>query len=399
MARARDRHRERGEHRAAVSVLGGAPSLPALLALAALGGGAVGCDRGRPRAVDRLDARAANVAELRTGPPEGSSVATATRAEAPIVYRSHHAMGTQIAFTACTDDERRALDAFDAGFREIERLEALLTVWSDSSDVSRINAAAGRAPIAVSKDTLEVLERAKEASALTEGKFDVTFGALSGLWRFDHDQNGEVPSPEEVKKRIRLIDYRSLIVDRARGTAFLKRRGMKIHLGGIGKGFAVDHVVAIFRERGLRDFMVQAGGDLFVSGTRGARAWRVGIRDPRGPPDRYFAAAEVTDATFSTSGDYERSFFKNGRRYHHILDPATGAPAMRTRAVTIMALDATTAEGLSKAVFILGPQAGLRLIEKVPGAGAVIVDAKNQVHISERLRGKVRILFPPTDAP
>jgi thiamine biosynthesis lipoprotein len=145
--------------------------------------------------------------------------------------------------------------------------------------------------------------------------------------------------------------------------------------------------------------MVQAGGDMYVAGARGDRPWRVGIRDPRGGPSSYFAAAEVTDATFSTSGDYERAFLEDGVRYHHILDPATGRPAPACRSVTVMARDATTAEGLSKGVFILGPEAGLALVEGVEGAGAVVVDAANRVHVSRRLEGRIKQLHPPTDAP
>jgi thiamine biosynthesis lipoprotein len=123
----------------------------------------------------------------------------------------------------------------------------------------------------------------------------------------------------------------------------------------------------------------------------------VGIRDPRGAPEDYFASAEVSEGTFSTSGDYERTFIKDGRRYHHIIDPATGEPARGVRSVTIMAPDATLAEGLSKGVFILGPERGLALIERLEGVGAVVVDDRNQVLVSARLKDKLRILRPPTD--
>ncbi len=308
-------------------------------------------------------------------------------------------MGTQITITAYTDDEAGALAAFTEAFREVKRLEGLLTTWNPDSDISRINAAAGQHAVDVQKDTIDVLLRAKALSELTLGKFDVTFGVLSGLWKFDHDQDDSIPPIDEVKKRIALIDAKQIEIDPKRATVFLKKAGMKIHLGGIGKGFAVDHMVRILKERGFANFTAQAGGDLYASGQHGDRRWRIGIRDPRGPPDRYFAIAEVTDATFSTSGDYERSFLKDGRRYHHILDPATGEPAMKSRSVTIMAPDATTAEGLSKGVFILGWEKGFEILEKVPGAGAVVVDARNEVHISPRLAGRVKVLFAPTDAP
>jgi FAD:protein FMN transferase len=314
-------------------------------------------------------------------------------------HRSYFAMGTQITLTAYALDESRAVDAFDAAFKEAKRLEKLLTVWDPESDISRINENAGKLPVVVSAETIDVLTRAKALSEITLGKFDVTFGVLSGLWKFDHDQDDSIPPAVDLRRKLRLIDYKQIAIDPSRSAVFLKKAGMKIHLGGIGKGFAVDRMVTVLRDRGFADFMVQAGGDLFVSGRHGNRAWRVGIRDPRGPSDKYFAATEVTDSTFSTSGDYERAFLKNGRRYHHILDPATGEPATRSRSVTILAPDATTAEGLSKGVFILGPEKGFEILEKVPGTAAVVVDAKNKVHVSKRLEGKLKILSAPTDGP
>ncbi|HJL18602.1 MAG TPA: FAD:protein FMN transferase, partial [Sandaracinaceae bacterium LLY-WYZ-13_1] len=154
--------------------------------------------------------------------------------------------------------------------------------------------------------------------------------------------------------------------------------------------------VEILRARGLGDFMVQAGGDLYVAGEKGDRPWRVGIRDPRGDRTSFFAAAEVTDATFSTSGDYERFFVKDGVRYHHIIDPDVGRPASGTRSVTIMAPSAITADALSTGLFILGAEKGLEVVEELDGVGAVFVDGDNQVHISPRLDGKVKILHAPS---
>ena len=306
-------------------------------------------------------------------------------------------MGTVVTITAWTADEAAAVAAFDAAFAEMERLERLMTVWRPESDVSRLNAAAGKGPVKVSAEVIEALQAARQMSDWTDGKFDVTFGALSGLWKFDHDQDNRIPDPAELGKRLPFIDYRDLVIDAGTGTAELRREGMRAHLGGIGKGYAVRRVVAMLRSRGQGHFMVQAGGDLYVAGRRGDRAWRVGIRDPRGPADRYFAAAEVTDATFSTSGDYERSFIQEGARYHHILDPDTGQPARLCRSVTVMAADALMADGLSTGVFLLGPERGMALIERLPDVEALIVDAKNRVTISSGLKDRIRILTPPTD--
>src|SRR5207247_3025244 len=143
-----------------------------------------------------------------------------------------------------------------------------------------------------------------------------------------------------------------------------------------------DRGIAILRRHGLRDFLIQAGGDLYVGGLKDHQPWRLGIRDPRGPAGHYFAELDLSDGTFSTSGDYERFFIKNGRRYHHILDPTTGEPTQGCRSVTIITDRAAIADGLSTGVFILGPEAGMALIERLPGVQGVIVSAKNEVFIS-----------------
>jgi len=309
-------------------------------------------------------------------------------------------MGTEIRVSAWADDVARADAAIEAVFREFDRLDAMMTVWRDTSDVAKLNAAAGDHPVAVSPETREVLHIANQISEQTRGKFDITFAALSGLWKFDYqDKDNSVPDPQEIARRLPLINYRDLVVDDAAGTAVLKRKGMRVNLGGIGKGYAVDRAVDIMRRSGVRDFMVQAGGDMYVSGKRGDRPWRVGIRDPRGPADRIFAALDLTDATFSTSGDYERFFMKDGRRYHHILDLRLGEPARLSRSVTLVTDRAVIADALAKGVFILGPDEGMALIERTPGVQGVIVSSHNEVSISSGLRNRLVLLAPPTDAP
>ena len=309
-------------------------------------------------------------------------------------------MGTDIRLTASTADEAAAQAAFSQVFADFDRLDRLLSVWKPDSEVVRLNAAAGDHPVPVSTDTREVLRIAREVSEWTEGAFDVTFGALTGLWKFDaQDQDGTVPDPREVQARLPLVDYRKLTIDETAGTAFLASKGMKVHLGGIGKGYAVDRAAAILRSHGLRDFMIQAGGDLYVGGMKDGRPWKLGIRDPRGPADQLFATLDLTDGTFSTSGDYERFFFKDGRRYHHILDLKLGEPARLSRSVTLVTNKAVIADALAKGVFILGPVRGLALVERIPDVEAVIVGAGNEVVVSSGLKGKVTMLARPTDAP
>ena len=315
-----------------------------------------------------------------------------------LIERAGLAMGSELTVTAWTSDDAAATAAFDAVFREFERLEGLMSVWREGSDVERLNQSAGLQPVRVSPEVREVLRAAHRVSEWTDGKFDITFGALSGLWKFDHDQDNRIPDRGEVQRQLSLIDYREVKVDEHAGTAFLERAGMRVHLGGIGKGYAIDRAAALLVGRGVSDFIIKSGGDVYAAGRRGDRPWRLGIRDPRGPADSSFAALDLADRTFSTSGDYERFFVRDGVRYHHILDADRGEPARGCRSVTIVTERAVIADGLSTGVFILGPAAGMALIERLPDVEGVIVTDSNEVLVSSGLRDRLIRTAAPTRA-
>lgn len=308
-------------------------------------------------------------------------------------------MGSTLRLSAWTADTAGAEAAFDAVFAEFDRLEKMMSTWIPTSDIAAVNRGAGVKPANASPEIRELLADARQISEWTGGKFDVTFGALSGLWKFDHDQDNVIPDMREVRRRLPLIDYRAIQIDDPLGTVFLSKKGMSIHLGGIGKGYAIDRGADILRRRGFRDFMIQSGGDIYVAGMKNGKPWRLAIQDPRGPANQPFAELDLSNGTFSTSGDYERFFLKDGRRYHHILDPATGEPARGSRSVTVVANRAVLADGLSTGVFVLGPDKGMALVEKLPDVEGVIVSDKNEVLISSGLRGKLKMVAPPTDAP
>jgi len=309
-------------------------------------------------------------------------------------------MGSELRLTAWTTDRAATAAAFEAVAAEFERLDALMSVWRPGSDVLRVNAAAGDRPVEVSADVREVLRVAWQVSEWTNGKFDVTFGPLADIWKFDaQNQDNSIPDDGTVAERRALVDYRQIEIDDRAGTVFLRRKGMRVHLGGIGKGYAVQRSMNILRRAGLRDFLIQAGGDLYAAGLNGDRPWRLGINDPRGPTGRSFATLDISDGTFSTSGDYARFFIKDGVRYHHLLDPATGKPARGCRSVTIVADDPQVADGLSTGVFILGPTEGMALIERLPDVEGIIVTARNEVLVSTGLKDKLTMIAPPTDAP
>jgi thiamine biosynthesis lipoprotein len=313
------------------------------------------------------------------------------------------AMGTVVSVFLWTDDETRAAKGADAVFAEMKRLDGVMTTWTSDSEVSHVNAAAGDKPVVVSDETFAVIERAVDVSKRSNGIFDITVGAFKGLWKFDQDMDYTLPDPADVKKRLAVIGWKHLKLDKKAKTVFLDKKGMSITLGGIAKGYAVDKCVEILQKLGFVNFMVQAGGDMYVAGKKGADPWVVGIRDPRGPEGSMFALAPITDHSFSTSGDYERGFVnpKDNLRYHHILDPRTGQPARASRSVTIRAKDAFTADAWSKVMFILGWKESLALIqrEKLTDFEAVWVDDKNEIHKTPGIEKDLKILKQPTPGP
>jgi thiamine biosynthesis lipoprotein len=312
------------------------------------------------------------------------------------------AMGTHLAYAAFTTpevDAAHARSAFDAATAEIKRLERLMTTWDPASEVSRVNAAAGKEPIQVADETFHVIRESLHASQMSGGAFDITFETLHGLWKFDQDLDPHPPAAADVRERKKYLGYAHVKLDEANHTVMLDEAHVRIGLGGIAKGYAVDRASRVLLDAGLVAFFVQAGGDLYAHGTKpDGSPWLAGIRDPRGTEGDYFAMLAVRDHAFSTAGDYERAYIVDGKRFHHIIDPHTGYPATASRSVTIWAPTAFLADEIDDAVFIMGPEKGLALVESLDDVGAVIVDAHNRVWTSKRLEGKVEGVHPPTDA-
>ena len=325
---------------------------------------------------------------------------TAAAAPGKLTY-TDKAMGTYVTVWFWTDREADAAKAASSVFDEMRRLDAEMTTWTKDGETAKINAAAGVKPVKVSDEELEVIERAVDISKRSGGVFDITVEAFRGLWKFDEDMDYTLPDPADVKKRLAKIGWKDIVIDHKAKTVFLKRKGMAITLGGIAKGYAVDKCVALLKKLGFTDFMVQAGGDMYISGSKGPEPWVVGIRDPRGPRDEMFALAPVKDHSFSTSGDYERGFVKDGVRYHHILDPRDGQPARASRSVTIRAKDAYTADAWSKVMFIWGWKKGLELIKenKLDDFEVVWVDSENTIHMTPGIQKDLKIIKDPTPGP
>lgn len=322
------------------------------------------------------------------------------------------AMGTWVKVWIWTDKQVEAGKAWVDVLAEMQRLDGVMTNFNSTSEIGQINVNAGIKPVKVSDETIAVIQRAIDVSKRSGGVFDITVGAFKGLWKFDEDMDAacrdglptcQLPDPAEVEKRRKLVNYKDIVVDANAQTVFLRRKGMAITLGGIAKGYAVDKCVAILKRDGFTDFMVQAGGDMYIAGSKGKDKndqpvpWVVGIRDPR-REDTMFAYEPIRDHSFSTSGDYERGFVKDGVRYHHILDPRNGQPARASRSVTIRAKDAFTADAWSKVMFIDGPKLGLDVIkrEKLDDFEVVWVDDKNQIVITPGVRADINVIAEPT---
>jgi thiamine biosynthesis lipoprotein len=311
------------------------------------------------------------------------------------------AMGTNVHFIAYTNpqvDSRAVRSAMSQALAEMKRLEAVLSEWRDDSEVGKINSNPEQW-VHVGPETFAVISRALAEGKASSGAFDITFQAMSDVWKFGSaaDATPRVPSLAEIERRRVLVDYRTVELDQAAQAVRLPK-AHKIGLGGIAKGYIVDRAADVLKKAGIQAFLVQAGGDLYGAGRKpDGSPWISGIQDPRGPEGSSFATIELTDHAFSTAGDYARSYVIGKRRYHHIIDPHTGYPATASRSVTVWADDATTADAVDDAVFIMGPEAGLKLAEATPGVGVVIVDKNNKLWLSSRLQGQVHISHQPTD--
>ena len=273
-------------------------------------------------------------------------------------------------------------------------VEDRMNEWRPGSPLAAISHQAGGPPVPTPGDVRALIRQGVALGRLTGGAFDVTWAALWGVWDF-HAHPPRVPAAAQIESRLPLIDYRLVELDDGAGTVRLPRRGMVLGLGGIAKGYALELAARWLQRWGVHDFLLTAGGQVLARGSKGTRPWRVGIRDPRGPQDDVFATVTVRDASVSTSGDYERYFIQGGVRYHHILDPRTGWPTRGLRSATVLAGDGTRADALSTAVMVLGPDAGMALVERLPGVEALLVDHRGEVHLSTGARAVVKILHPP----
>ena len=304
-------------------------------------------------------------------------ITVAARAGAETVTDVRVVMGTTLEVTVVAADTEEALRAFDAVEAEFVRIDREMSGWRKKSPVSLINRYAGKRKgkrrVKVSEELFKVISGAIKVGRMTGGAFDPSRVVMHKLWDFRPGSHRK-PTDREIEERLGLIDYRLIETDPEKMTVGLKKKGMAIGLGGIARGYAVDQAMELLSKMGIRNAVIKAGGDIRVQGRRERGVpWRIDIKHPR--EDGPLAQLPLSNISISTSGDYERFFIKDDVLYHHIIDPRTGYPARGCQSVTILAPDTMTSDAFATAVFVLGPEAGLRLVERLNGVEAIIVDA------------------------
>lgn len=305
-----------------------------------------------------------------------------------VVKRAQMHMGTLVSLTAVAASKERAQVSIEAGFSEIKRLEQMLSTWIPASEVSQVNIAAGQDPVVVSGETFELVSRSLEMARLTEGGFNIAIGPAVEAWSVTERQR--IPSRGELQALKPLVDWSTIQIDRRARTIHLPQPGMRIDIGGIGKGYAADRAVDVMRQAGAQGGVAALSGDIKTFGDLpGMQGFPVGIRHPR-LEGMLIATIDLKNEAISTAGDYERYFEREGVRYHHILDPRTLEPARKCQSVTVIAIEGTVADGLDTGIFVLGPERGMALVEQLPDVEAVIIDDQGNMTVSSGLRSRLR---------
>ncbi len=284
-------------------------------------------------------------------------------------------MGTRIVVELWATDRARGNAAIEAVLDEMRRVDQAMSTYKPTSELSIVNARAAQEPIKISRELFDLLTTSLEYSHITDGAFDVTYASVGYMYDFRKHVR---PDEKQIAAALPGINYRHIELDRDNSTVHFARPGVRIDLGGIGKGHAVDRGIAVLQARGIDHALVTAGGDSRIIGDRFGKPWVVGIRHPD-RKDEVIARIPLEDAALSTSGDYERYFDENGVRYHHIIDPKTGHSASKVRSATIIGPTATRTDGLSKTAFVLGPEKAIEIYNRLDDIDAVVVTPEGKV--------------------
>ena len=291
-------------------------------------------------------------------------------------------LGTVVEITVLGEDEDELISAVDAAFDRMGEIEEVADRYTGESEISRMNRTAADGPVPVSNEMIEMLLASETLAAKTEGAFDVTIAPILDLWGFTGEPR--LPAPEEIEALLSSVCHSCVVVNAEKKTVYYTDPDLAVDLGGIAKGYAVDEAVKVLRSFSIASGVINAGGDMAVIGKKGDAPWRIGIQHPRDSQD-LIAVLNIIDRSVVTSGDYERFFFSDGVRYHHIINPNTGYPAREAMSITVVAENTALADALATAYFVMGPEKALDAAELVEGIDILVVDADGNLTYTDGL--------------
>lgn len=296
-------------------------------------------------------------------------------------------MGGRFDITIVAKDSLSAEQNIDIVIAEITRIENLISDWKPTSQVSEVNQNAGIRPVKVDREVFELTQRAIRFSEITNGGFDISFAAMDRIWKFDGSMT-EMPSAEAIKKSVEKVGYKNIVLDSIQSTIFLKLKGMKIGFGALGEGYATDKCRKMMLDKGIQAGIINGSGDMSTWGKQpNGKAWNIGITNPF-DPEKLLAVIPLKQEAVTTSGSYEKFVVFDGKRYSHIINPATGMPATGLCSATVLGPNAETANGLSTSLMVLGKTAGLNLLKKFPDYSCLMITDDGKVIKSKNFKIK-----------
>lgn len=299
--------------------------------------------------------------------------------------RSLLLMGSGFEITVMANTQSEANEYIDMAIAEITRIEKIISSWDANSETSAINKNAGIKPVKVSPELFALIERAIQISKLTDGAFDISYASMDRIWKFDGSMT-KMPSQTEIKTSVVKVGYQNIILDKNASTVFLKKKGMKIGFGAIGKGYAADKAKTLLMSKGVSGGIINASGDMNTWGRqKNGEHWKVAITNPMNK-NNAFALLPINEGAVVTSGDYEKFVNFNGKRYSHIIDPRTGYPASGIISATVFAPKAELADALATSIFVMGIDAGLHRINQLPKIECILIDDRGNIHKSENIK-------------
>jgi thiamine biosynthesis lipoprotein len=302
-----------------------------------------------------------------------------------VFKRACKLMGNRFELSVVADNEQWANEKIDFGIAEIQRIEKLLTTFSDDSETNQINLNAGIRPVTVSRETYNLVERSLRISALTQGAFDISYGSIDKrLWNFDQ-QMTQLPDKETAKRMVKLINYKNIELHNDNCSIYLRKKGMRIGFGGIGKGYAAERAKQVMKLHDVESGVVNASGDLTTWGLQpGGKQWTIAIANPNATHEA-FSYMNISDMAAATSGNYEKFVVIDGEKYSHTINPHTGLPIRGIKSVTIITTNAELADAMATPVTIMGIKAGLDMINQMKNIEAIIIDDDDRLYTSKNI--------------